>query len=60
MKHEGRAAIRRFAALLALVVSCAAGAADLPDRYVILLTIDGVRIQELFGGMPSSTATRRA
>jgi len=51
VKHEGRAAIRRFAALLALVVSCAAGAADLPDRYVILLTIDGVRIQELFGGM---------
>ena len=51
MKDESRAAIRRFVALLALLMSCAAGAADLADRNVILLTIDGVRIQELFGGM---------
>lgn len=51
MKDESRAAIRRFVALLALFTSCAAGAADFADRNVILLTIDGVRIQELFGGM---------
>jgi len=51
VKYQSSAVMRRFVAWLAFFVSCAAGAADLPDRYVILVTIDGVRIQELFGGM---------
>jgi hypothetical protein len=51
VNDESRAVIRRIVALLAFFLSCAAGAADPPDRYVILVTIDGVRIQELFGGM---------
>ena len=39
------------AALAALVLSTAAAAEPAADRYVILLTLDGVRMQDLFGGM---------
>jgi phosphopentomutase/2,3-bisphosphoglycerate-independent phosphoglycerate mutase family metalloenzyme len=46
-----RAAWRGLAAALALLASGAAAAADLSDRKVILVTLDGVRIQEIFGGM---------
>ena len=44
--------MRRFAAALAaFLLSAAAAAQDSADRYVVLLTLDGVRTQELFGGM---------
>jgi hypothetical protein len=46
-----RAHWRRFAALLLLVSGAAAAADAADDRKVILVTIDGVRIQEIFGGM---------
>jgi hypothetical protein len=40
------------AALAAFLLSGAALPAESPpDRYVILVTLDGVRVQELFGGM---------
>lgn len=52
MKNGNRAAWRSFAAALALLASAAAAAADAAnDRRVILVTIDGVRMQEIFGGM---------
>jgi len=44
--------MKNLAAILATLLLCgaaAAGSAD--DRYVILVTLDGVRTQELFGGM---------
>jgi hypothetical protein len=41
-----------LAALAALLLAGVARAADVgPDRYVVLVTLDGVRVQELFGGM---------
>ena len=44
--------MRRFAAALAaFLLSAAAAAQDSADRYVVLLTLEGVRTQELFGGM---------
>ena len=52
MKHGYLAVWRRLAALLALLASGAALAAGAPaERNVILVTIDGVRMQEIFGGM---------
>ena len=52
MKNGNLAAWRQCIALLALVLSVAAQAAGTPaERNVILVTIDGVRIQEIFGGM---------
>lgn len=50
MKHGNRVGWRVVAAALALV-SSAAAADGTNDRKVILVTIDGVRTQELFGGM---------
>ncbi len=37
----------------ALAALCATASADAPpeERYVVLVTLDGVRVQELFGGM---------
>jgi hypothetical protein len=44
--------MKQLAAALAALVLCTAAAAEpAADRYVILLTLDGVRIQDLFGGM---------
>ncbi len=52
MKHGNLAAWRRLAALLALLASGAAVASGAPaERNVILVTIDGVRMREIFGGM---------
>jgi len=52
VKHGYLAVWRRLAALLALLASGAALAAGAPaERNVILVTIDGVRMQEIFGGM---------
>jgi type I phosphodiesterase/nucleotide pyrophosphatase len=52
VKNGNRAAWRRSAALLALLASGAAHAAGASaERNVILVTIDGVRMQEIFGGM---------
>jgi hypothetical protein len=50
--NDHHAAWRRCVALLALLASGAAAAADGANpRKVILVTIDGVRTQEIFGGM---------
>jgi hypothetical protein len=52
VKNGNRAAWRSCAAVLALLACTAAAAADsADDRRVILVTIDGVRMQEIFGGM---------
>jgi len=44
-------ACRQLAAVLGLLTSVAAAGADPDPRYVVLVTLDGVRVQELFGGM---------
>ena len=49
---------RLVAALCALF--CGLAAADATDRNIILVTLDGVRIQELFGGMDASIAATEA
>lgn len=58
------APIVRTLAVVVIVLGCAIvrplQAADLPDRNVILLTLDGVRVQELFGGMDQRIAAREA
>lgn len=55
--HGRRAAWRSLAALLVLLASGAATAADAAnDRRVILVTMDGVRMQEIFGGMDAVIA----
>jgi hypothetical protein len=52
VKDGNRAAWRSCAALLALLAAGAAAAADAAsDRNIVLVTIDGVRMQEIFGGM---------
>ena len=57
MKNGNRAAWRGFAAALVLLASGAAAAADgANDRKVILVTVDGVRMQEIFGGMDAVIA----
>ena len=45
----------RFAFAL-LCLSATAAAAPANDRHVILLTLDGVRVQELFAGMDPAIA----
>lgn len=48
---------RRTAALATLLLCGTAWAGDPPsERYVVLVTLDGVRIQELFGGMDPALA----
>jgi hypothetical protein len=55
--NGNRAAWRSFAAVLALLASGAAAAADAAsERKVILVTLDGVRMQEIFGGMDAVIA----
>ena len=52
MDYGNRAAWRSLAALALLLSSGAAAAADAAnDRRVVLVTLDGVRVQEIFGGM---------
>ena len=44
--------MRRLAATLTAFLALGAASAEAPaDRYVVLVTLDGVRIQEIFGGM---------
>lgn len=44
--------MKRLSTTLAAMLLCGtAAAAPATDRYVVLVTLDGVRIQELFGGM---------
>ena len=44
--------MKQLAAALAALVLCGAACAEpATDRYVVLVTLDGVRVQELFGGM---------
>ena len=57
MNNGNRAAWRSLAAALVLLASFPSAAADAPDdRRVILVTLDGVRIQEIFGGMDAVIA----
>ncbi len=57
MNNGNRAAWRSLAAALVLLASFPAAAADAPDdRRVILVTLDGVRIEEIFGGMDAVIA----
>jgi hypothetical protein len=56
MNYGNRAAWRSLAAAIFLLASAAAGAAGDGDRRVILVTLDGVRIQEIFGGMDAVIA----
>ncbi len=51
--------MRIFAATI-LALFCGLAAADATDRNIILVTLDGVRIQELFGGMDASIAASAA
>jgi hypothetical protein len=52
VKNSKTAAWRRRAAVLALLAAGAAHAAGPPgERNIVLVTIDGVRMQEIFGGM---------
>ncbi len=53
-------AIAAIAIVLGGGIAAPARADDLADRNVILLTLDGVRIQELFGGRDESIAAREA
>lgn len=56
----------RIPALLSAALACAAAlvpparAADAPERRVILVTLDGVRVQELFGGMDPVVSANEA
>ncbi len=49
-------ALARAAGALICTFAFASAAADVPDRHVVLLTLDGVRIQELFAGMDAVIA----
>lgn len=42
----------RLAVLFAALLTCIVAQASIPEpRFVVLVTLDGVRVQELFGGM---------